>query len=211
MVKIKFMYQDLFINEESKCKKNIELLNILDEVIKTEKFYILRGGLAIALYYKKIYRCHKDIDFYFDNKDFSFWLSFFRSKYYLKKSRIPFGCQDKMYEISNNKEHIGHIVFIDNINNKKNILKQIYNTKECADVQIISKYSKFMHMNMTDKIKEIENGEDPIMKIDYQDKQINILNIKYLEGQKIFASARKLQIEERNLDSDLKFYFNLSI
>jgi len=198
---------NLFINDESKCQKNIDLLNILTEIIQTNKFYILRGGLAIALYYKKIYRCHKDIDLYLDSKDFDFWNSFFSKKYQFRKSKIPNNSTDKMYDFSLNENHFGHIVFVEDLTKKENIINQIYKQKKYNDPYILNKYSKYIPITKDAKDLALSKFENPTLDIEFQSKKIKILNIKYLKEQKIFGIIYRKKSE----DHDMKYYFNCVI
>lgn len=198
---------NLFVNNEAKCKKNIDLLNILNEIIKTNKSYVLRGGLAIALYYKKIYRCHKDIDLYLDSKDFTFWQNFFSEKYIFKKVSIPSHCPEIMYALYEKSEHIGHIIFIDDLNNNKNIITQVYRQKRHYNSEIINKYSQYIPMTEEAINLALSNFEEPVMEIRLGSKKVNILNIKYLKEQKIFGILYRREEE----DEDMKYYFNCVI
>lgn len=178
---------NLFTNDEAKCRENINLLNILSEIIKTNKLYILRGGLAIALFYNKIYRCHKDIDLYLDYNDFYFWNDFFSERYEFKRSNIPKHCSAKMYNFSLGGNHLGHIVFIKDLIKKENIINQVYQQKRYDDPYLLSKYSKYIPMTKEAVNIAIHNFEEPVIEIKLGEKKINILNIKYLKEQKIFS------------------------
>lgn len=200
---------NLFINKDFYCEKNKELVSILSEVVNFKKFYILRGSLAIALYFKKFYRCYKDIDFYMDDKDTDFWISFFSKKYIVKKCFIPASRNQKMFQLIKDKEHMGHLVFIKDTNDKKNMLKQIY-TQRFLDGRndIIEKYSKYIPVTQSERNKALESEEEIITEIEIDNTKINILNIKYLKEQKIFA---KIYNEDKfaPIDNDLEFYFNI--
>jgi hypothetical protein len=200
---------NLFINKDSYCEKNKELLSILSEVVNFKKFYILRGSLAIALYFKKFYRCYKDIDFYMDDKDTDFWIKFFSKKYIVKKCFIPASRNQKMFQLIKDKEHMGHLVFIKDTNDKKNMLKQIY-TQRFFDGRndIIEKYSKYIPVTQSERNKALESEEEITTEIEIDNTKINILNIKYLKEQKVFA---KIYNEDKfaPIDNDLEFYFNI--
>lgn len=199
---------NLFINDEAKCDKNINLLNILNEIIKTNKLYVLRGGLAIALFYNKIYRCHKDIDLYLDYNDFYFWNNFFCEKYEFQKSKIPKHCPEKMYNFSSGANHLGHIVFIKDLIKKENIINQVYQQKRYNDPDLLNKYSKYVPMTKEAVNMALHNFEEPVIKINFGEKNINVLNIRYLKEQKIFSNILK---HKKDQDDDLSFYFNLLI
>jgi uncharacterized protein YkuJ len=198
---------NLFTNPESKCKKNIDLLNILSEITKTNKPYILRGGLAIALYFKKIYRCHKDIDLYLDDKDFVFWNSFLSKKYQFKKSNIPKHCPEKMYDFCSAENHLGHIIFINDLTKKENIINQIYRQKKYDDPYLLNRYSKYIPITKQAQNIALSNFEEPIIEIQFEGENIKILNIKYLKEQKIFGIVYRNKSE----DNDMKYYFDCVI
>ena len=200
---------NLFTDKEFYCEKNKELASILSDVINTKKFYILRGSLAIALYFKKFYRCYKDIDFYMDDKDIDFWINFFSKKYIVKKCFIPISRDQKMFQLIKDQEHMGHLVFIKDPYDKKNMLKQIY-TQRFLDERndIIAKYSKYIPVTQNERNKALESKEDIITEIEVDNTKINILNIKYLKEQKIFAKIYN-QDKLAPVDNDLEFYFNI--
>jgi hypothetical protein len=200
---------NLFINKDFYCEKNKELVSILSDVVEAKRFYILRGSLAIALYFKKFYRCYKDIDFYMDCKDMDFWINFFSKKYIVKKCFIPISRSQKMFQLIKDEEHMGHLVFIKDTYDKKNMLKQIY-TQRFLDERndIIEKYSKYIPVTQNERNKALESEEDIITEIKIENTKINILNIKYLKEQKIFAKIYN-QDKFASIDNDLEFYFNI--
>ena len=59
---------------------NKELCKIVEFAAKTAeinyKKYIIGGGIALAIYYNKIVRKHRDLDLYILKEDFNFWKSF---------------------------------------------------------------------------------------------------------------------------------------
>lgn len=198
---------NLFVNNEAKCKKNIDLLDVLNQIIKTNKSYILRGGLAIALYYKKIYRCHKDIDLYLDFKDFAFWQTFFPKEYFFRRVEIPRHSPEIMYALYKESQHLAHIIFINDLNNRQDILIQVYRQKIYHDVNILEKYSKYIPIKEEDRIKALQTQNNLVTKIRIENKEINILDIKYLKEQKIFGILYRGEQE----DEDMKYYFNCVI
>ena len=74
-------------------------------------------------------------------------------------------------------------------------------------LKYIDKNSKFIPIKEEDKIKALQIETNPVIKIQIDHKQINVLDVKYLKEQKIFGILYRNKEE----DEDMKYYFNCVI
>jgi hypothetical protein len=77
---------DIKDNSFQKCEKNYKFINLLQLISESQKQHILFGGFSLVVYYKKIYRCHKDIDISFLYEDLNFWKIFFNKLGFKEKA-----------------------------------------------------------------------------------------------------------------------------
>lgn len=60
------------------CKKNKILIDLVENLSLLDKEFVFFGGIALILYFKKIFRCHNDIDIFILRQDTSFWKKHFQ-------------------------------------------------------------------------------------------------------------------------------------
>lgn len=218
------------VGPKADCKKNTNNLKLMEAIGRAGKPFVFFGALSLALYYKKYYRCHNDIDTMILKQDKDWWIEYIRNldfdfrvkiNIFEFEKKVFFGIptkpvlqeriQENRAEALNKQDHINiDIVLHHDLEDTEYLHIETLKIND-QDIKIMNpeflKLTKIRRMQFWHK--DIQDSKE-LLQNAIESNQVNEEEI--LQIRKIIKEQEALRkpIDKKDI-SDIKNYFNIDI